>query len=209
MIEVVRRWGAVASLVAGIAWVPIWLHQRAAHGLTQVNEMRVVAGLTWMDTSKVLVVLLALVFVGLVALYLHRERPGTLGRVGAAITLGGLALVIVTTALQFWTFEWGSYDVTFEEAIGFAGSNASGAVQFGASLVFTVGLALLSIDLVRAKVINWFVAVVLVLGALTTVYFSPVLLMPGIAWIVLGLVLLRGTPTATAARPVRAASRGR
>ena len=191
MTEVVRRWGGPASLVAGIAWVPIWLHQRAAHGLTEFNEMNRVAGLTWMDTSKLLVILLALVFVGLVALYLRRERPGALGRVGAAITFGGLGLLIVTTALQFWTFPWGSYDVTFEEATGFAGSNASGAVQFGASLVFTVGLALLSIDLVRAKVINWPVAVVLVLGALTTVYFSPVLLMPGIAWIVLGLTLMR------------------
>ncbi len=189
--DAARRWGGPASLVAGVVWVPIWLHQRAAHGLTQRNEMNLAAGLTWMDTSKLLVVLLAFVFVGLAALYLRRERPGTLGRVGAAITFGGLALVIVTTALQFWTFPWGSYDVTFEEATGFPGSNASGAVQFGASLVFTVGLALLCIDLVMARVINWLVAAVLVLGALTTVYFSPVLLMPGIAWIVLGLVLLR------------------
>ena len=52
MAEAVRRWGALASLVAGVSWLLIWLHQREAHGVTELNEMRSVGGLTWMDSSS-------------------------------------------------------------------------------------------------------------------------------------------------------------
>jgi hypothetical protein len=58
------------------------------------------------------------------------------------------------------------------------------------SLVFTVGLAILSVDLVRAKIIAIWLAPILIFGALATVYLSPVFWMPGAAWLVLGAVLL-------------------
>lgn len=44
MAETVRRLGAPASLVAGVAWLLIWLHQHAAHGATELNEMNLVGG---------------------------------------------------------------------------------------------------------------------------------------------------------------------
>jgi hypothetical protein len=198
MTEAVQRLGAPASLAAGVIWLLVWLHQQSAHGPTEVNEMRLIGGLTWMDTSKLLVPVLLLVVVGLWSLALRRDRPGLLGQAGRVLTFGGLGLVILTTALEFWSFPWGSYDVTFEQATGFIGSNASGAVQAIASLVFAVGLALLSIDLARAKVIPIWVVPVLVIGGLATVFLSPVFWMPGVAWIVLGLVLLRPARSAEA-----------
>jgi hypothetical protein len=198
MTEAVQRLGAPASLAAGVIWLLVWLHQQSAHGPTEVNEMRLIGGLTWMDTSKLLVPVLLLVVVGLWSLALRRDRPGLLGQAGRVLTFGGLGLVILTTALEFWSFPWGSYDVTFEQATGFIGSNASGAVQAIASLVFALGLALLSVDLARAKVIPIWVAPVLVIGGLATVFLSPVFWMPGVAWIVLGLVLLQTDRSAEA-----------
>lgn len=190
-IPLVGRFGALASLVAGVIWLLVWWHQRMAHGMTQLNEMNLVGGLTWMDSGKVIVFAEALVFVGLTNLYQQRERPGRLGRAGMVITFGGLGFLMVATGLEFFTFPWGSYRLTYEEATGLAGSNAAGAIQALASLVFTLGLVMFSVDLARAKVIPVWLVPVLIVGGLTTVFLSPALWMPGPAWMALGLVLLR------------------
>ena len=187
-----NRWSGPASLVAGVLWLLIWLHQRATHGLTATNEMRLLFGLTWMDSAKFLVAPPLLLLMGVVSLYQRRERPGWLGRVGGIVTGVGLGFLSLGIAIEFWPFPWGSYAVIFEEA---ALPQVGGLIQALSSLVFTFGLIVFNIDLVRAKVMPVWAAPVLILGGLTTFFLTPVSWLPGLAWLLLWVVLwLRKDP---------------
>ena len=199
------RWGTPASLAAGVLWLVVWFHQRAAHGPTAENEERIVLGLTWKDSAKFLVVPFILVGIGIAELYRRRGSAGWLGRAGFVVTAVGLGGLVVGTAWEFWSFPWGSYAVGFDAPLPQVG----GAIQAVATLVFTAGLAVLSIDLVRAKAMPLWAAPVLVLGALTTFFLTPATWLPGVAWLVLGWVLRpwsgRVHPPSPATEPSRPA----
>jgi hypothetical protein len=138
-----------------------------------------------MDSAKFVVVTLILVGIGLADLYVLRGRPGMLGTTGFAVTIAGLAVMVIGTALQFWVVPWGSYPVGTEDPWSVAGEIAQ---NFG-TVAFTVGLIVFNVDLVRAKVMPLWAASILVVGALTTFYLGPVLWGPAVAWLVLALVL--------------------
>ena len=64
-----------------------------------------------------------------------------------------------------------------------------GLIQAFSTLVFTIGLIVFNIDLVRARVMPMWAAPVLVAGGFATIFFTPTFLLPGLAWLLLGLVL--------------------
>lgn len=75
---------AWASISAGLLWTLAWVHLMLAHGPTEVNEMRVVLGLTWIDSARLVAPSLALTGVAMWAL---AEWHGPL-RVAAAAVPG-------------------------------------------------------------------------------------------------------------------------
>jgi hypothetical protein len=148
--------------------------------------MRLLLGLTWMDSAKFLVIPALLLILVIVSLAGRREHPGRLGHVGGIVTGVSLAFLSLGIAMEFWPFPWGAYTVSFEEA---ALPQIGGLIQTLSSLVFTFGLLVFNIDLVRAKVLPIWAALVVIVGGLTTFFLTPASWLPGVAWLLLGIVL--------------------
>lgn len=144
-----------------------------------------------MDSGKLLLLPLALLFVAIVALYRLTPQPGRLVTVAFATTAISLAALMTGTVLQFWRFEWGSYEQQFEEAaIGVGGS-----LQAVAALALVVVSTAFGIALSRRRVLPPWVVPALPIAALATFWLTPTSPVPGLAWIVLGgVVAARAAP---------------
>jgi hypothetical protein len=192
-----RTVASVASVLAGVLWIVAWVHLLMAHGTTEVNEARIVLGLTWLDTGRLIAPSLALIGVAIVALARGARQPAVTAT--AIVALIGVAVASTGIVLGFWTQPWGTYAGASREtgvaAIG-------GAVVIAGSLLLAVGVVAFAIAAARARVLPAWLALLVAVGAITAVpwlYEAPQGIGFGVAWLVVGLYLAIGGATAEVA----------
>jgi hypothetical protein len=177
------------ALAAAVIWAFAWFHGSLAHGTTTYNEENVVVGLTWMDSAKVIAPAVLLLIPGFIFLTrlaaLAKRRVAT---VSGWVAVTSLVVMAAGAAMQTWPFPWGSYEKGFETIGGAA--TAGGVTQGAGTLVLTAAVLLLTIGLVRARFLPWWLAGVLIAGSLATFFLTPPNPVPIVSWLVLGGWLL-------------------
>ena len=92
-------------MISGVLWLAVWVHYLAAHGASNVDHNRTPLGLSWYDTSRVLVVSLLLVVYVVGTVRLDHGWVARVSRYGALVGYSVAALGIV---VAIGVTEWGS-----------------------------------------------------------------------------------------------------
>lgn len=183
MVELEDRRAVYAATFGGTLWLVLSVHAYVAHGLTEVNEMEVVLGFTWIDDLKVMVLLPLLLVPALLALR-RRTRLSRVGLAGYYLTLITLALNVSAGVGEYWVYPWGSYTVSAEWA---SLAYTAGFIRTMSVFALTVGMAIYLGSLARSGVVRLWVAGLVVVGTLLMVFplLIPPIPMHVLAWFAL------------------------
>lgn len=187
--RVSERVAGVCAVAAGAVWILQYLHALTTHGPTGFNRAQVAVGMTWFDSGKFLVLSFLLVAPAVVVIGRRAARRGQPLPRRTGLVLVALASSAVTTAMQFWPADWGSYAGT---------STPTGIAYWGGPLqamssavVLPLALAVLGFAAARVGAVPAWLVAVLVVGAVSTFFLAgPLPPIAGIAWLALGGWLL-------------------
>ena len=121
-----------AAVISGVLWLAVWVHYLAAHGTSNVDQNRTPLGMSWYDTSRVLVVSLLLVVYVVGTVRLGHGRVARFSRYGALI---GYAVAALGIVLAIGVTEWGSTTPDLTDATTGAALIALGALVGGVSTI--------------------------------------------------------------------------
>ncbi len=172
-----------AAVVSGVLWLAVWVHYLAAHGTSEVDQNRTPLGLSWYDTSRVLVVSLLLVVYVVGTVRLEQGWAKRVSRYGALVGYSMAALGIV---VALGVTEWGS---TTLKITGIGAAFISLGTAGGAASVIVYGR-----EAIRVGLLPRGSGLPLSLGLLTAVPWLQGTMVAfgfGVAWIAIGVSLHR------------------
>ena len=123
---------AGAAVISGVLWLGVWVHYLAAHGTSNVDQNRTPLGMSWYDTSRVLVVSLLLVVFVVGTVRLDRGWITRSSRYGALV---GYSVAAIGIVVAFAVTEWGSTTLDSADATGGAVLIALGTTLGGVSTI--------------------------------------------------------------------------
>ena len=174
---------ASAAVISGVLWLAVWVHYLAAHGASNVDQNRTPLGMSWYDTTRVLVVSLLLVVYVVGTVRLDHGWVARVSRYGALVGYSVSALGIV---VAIGVTEWGSTTLDLADATTGAALIALGTIVGGVSTIVYGREALRGGLLPRSS------GLLLSLGLLTAVPWLQGTMVAfgfGVAWIAIGASL--------------------
>ncbi len=174
---------ANAAMISGVLWLAVWVHYLAAHGTSNVDQNRTPLGLSWYDTSRVLVVSLLLVVYVVGTVRLDHGWVAGVSRYGALVGYSVAALGIV---VAIGVTEWGSTTLDLTDATIGAALIALGTAVGGISTI------VYGREAVRGGLLPRGSGLPLSLGVLTAVPWLQGTMVAfgfGVAWIAIGASL--------------------
>ena len=182
-------WAGWATSVSGVIWLLVWVHFLASHGSSSFDQKRTPLGLDWHDTSRFLVIALALIMLALAIAPVGRGSGVDLARF---VALGGWGAAAVGIIVALGVSKWGASGLSFTSNSARLGSLL---IALG-TLAGAVATIVFGRYVLREGLLPRGPAVPLAVGMLTAVPWLQATVWGfafGLTWLAIGVLLLSRT----------------